>query len=308
MSISAERQLGYGIIVPLITPLNTDGSIDTSGLRRLVDHVIKGGVDAVFIMGSTGEFPRFSREEWVRAVGVAVKHTDGRVPVYAGVSDARWQEVALRLEMGFDLGIDAAVLSPMYYFPLNQDEICRFYEKVGAKSPGPLFLYSIPPYTQARIEPHSVRKIGDVIPLAGIKDSGDDLETFRLYLEVAKELEGFKVAVGNESMLEEAFRLGASGAVPSLANVFPRLLADVFGASRRADWNEVSSLCTKIEHINHLNGIVDSSMNVVAWKKYALSLLGICGATMTHPGVSYDGKTLEKIKGHLAENGLALPL
>gem|GEM_PF-6892655 len=67
-------------------------------------------------------------------------------------------------------------------------------------------------------------------------------------------------------------------------------------------------MCTKIERINYLNGIVDSSMNVVAWKKYALSLLGICGATMTHPSVSYDGETLERIKGHLTENGLALPL
>ena len=308
MSVSVDRQLGYGIIVPLVTPLNTDGSIDTGALRRLVDYVIQGGVDAVFVMGCSGEFPRFSREEWARTVGVVVQHAAGRVPVYAGVGEARWQEVTLRLEMGFDLGIDAAVLAPTHYFPLNQEEICRFYETEGAKSPGPLFLYSIPPYTQVSIEPSTVKRIANAVPLAGIKDSGSDIDVFRSYLEVAAELEGFKVVIVNEGMLEEALKMGASGAVPSLANVFPQLLADVFAASQSGDWDRVSSLCIKIDRINYLNGIIESSMNVVAWKKYALNLLGICGPSMTFPSVCYDEKTEEIIKKHLVENGLSLPL
>ena len=140
MSVSAERQLGYGIIVPLITPLNTDGSIVTSGLRRLLDHVIKGGVDAVFVMGSSGEFPRFSREEWVRAVGAAVKHTAGRVPVYAGVSEARWQEVALRLEMGFDLGIDARYFRPCTIFPQTKMRSAVFMRRWEQSLPA-LYFY-----------------------------------------------------------------------------------------------------------------------------------------------------------------------
>lgn len=307
MSETIKHPLGYGIIVPIVTPVKEDHSIDFVGLRRLIDYVITGGVHAVFVMGSTGEFPRFSREEWTRAVKETVKHVDGRVPVYAGVSEARWQEVVQRLDIGFDLGIDAAVLSPSYYFPLNQDEIYQFYARVGANAKGSLFLYSIPPYTQVRIEPATVKRIADIIPLSGIKDSGDDIDIFRSYLDVAKDIEGFKVAIGNESVLEQALKLGASGAVPSLANVFPNLLADLFAASVEADWSKVSSLCDRVGAINHLNTIVDSSMNVVAWKKYALSLLGICGATMTHPNVGYDRKTLDLIREHLISNGLEIP-
>lgn len=290
--------------MPAVTPLHRDGTLDEGGLGRLIDHLVDGGVDGIFLLGTTGEYARIEGPMWEQVVRTGVRLTAGRVPVYVGVTAAGGSAVRERAEISARAGADAIVLSPTYYFSLNQDEMVRLYTRSIPKDALPLFLYNIPQHTISQLEAETARRIAEAIPVAGIKDSSGDIERMKRYLEVARAFPGFQVMVGSEAVMSQAFKLGAAGVVPSLGNVFPALLADIFAAAGRGDWEHVSRQCVTVDRINVLNNVVDSSLASVAWKKYALSRMGVCSEQMTEPFVELGSGAKERIDQQLASCGL----
>lgn len=81
-----------GIIPPLITPLNSDFSLDKESLKKLLNHVISGGVHGVFILGTTGEFASLRRETKVELIEETTKLVAGRIPVLVGITDCAFEE------------------------------------------------------------------------------------------------------------------------------------------------------------------------------------------------------------------------
>src|SRR6056297_1794166 len=112
-----------GLIVPLVTPLADYDQIDRPGTQRLLQHVISGGVEGIFILGTTGEAPSLSyrvRREFIELVCQEVDH---RVPVLVGLTDTSFVETITLSQVAADAGADAAVLSTPYYFPAGQTEL-----------------------------------------------------------------------------------------------------------------------------------------------------------------------------------------
>src|SRR5262245_50772364 len=109
-----------GIIPPLVTPLSDRDRLDHAGLERLVEHVIGGGVNGLFILGTTGEAPSLGyrlRRELIERV---CRLTAGRVPVLVGITDTAFVESVAVAKSAADAGAAAAVLSTPYYFPAGQ--------------------------------------------------------------------------------------------------------------------------------------------------------------------------------------------
>ena len=134
-----------GIIVPLLTPVNEDESINNDALERLINYVIEGGVDAIFVMGSSGEFARFDTDFRFQTIRAAVEIVNGRVPVYAGVSDCGTRRVLRHVENAEKAKADAVVVTLPYYFPIrNDDEAYQHFSLVAANTGLPVVLYNIP--------------------------------------------------------------------------------------------------------------------------------------------------------------------
>ena len=100
-----------GIVPPLITPLSARDALDVEGLERLLDHVIKGGVSAVFILGTTGEAPSLSYRLRREMITQTVRIVSGRIPVLVGVTDTAFVESVDLAQYAADCGADAAVLT-----------------------------------------------------------------------------------------------------------------------------------------------------------------------------------------------------
>ena len=100
-----------GIVPPLVTPLAARDELDHAGLQRLLDHVIDGGVAAVFILGTTGEAPSLSYRLRREMIAESVRIVDGRVPVLVGVTDTAYVETVTLAEYAAECGADAAVLT-----------------------------------------------------------------------------------------------------------------------------------------------------------------------------------------------------
>src|SRR2546427_10209149 len=110
-----------GIIAPMATPLTRDEKIDDKTTRTLVDFLIDGGIDGLFPLGTSGEFALFDREERKTVIETVVDHTNGRVPVLAGVSDPGLENVLAFAKDAKDAGADAIVATPPYYYATGED-------------------------------------------------------------------------------------------------------------------------------------------------------------------------------------------
>src|SRR5262245_33564191 len=113
----------HGIIPPILTPINADGSIDLASLRRLVEFQIAEGVHGIWVLGTTGEFASFTRRERAEAVEVTVDTVGGRVPVVANISDAATRLAIEHARDARAAGADAIALLPPYYYLNEQDEL-----------------------------------------------------------------------------------------------------------------------------------------------------------------------------------------
>jgi dihydrodipicolinate synthase/N-acetylneuraminate lyase len=109
-----------GIVTPLATPLalsnQAEPSLDVSGLERLIEHVIAGGVNGIFLLGTTGEFSSLDREMRQEIIRRSCTQVNHRVPVLVGITDTAISETLRLAETAAESGADAVVLAAPYYF------------------------------------------------------------------------------------------------------------------------------------------------------------------------------------------------
>lgn len=270
-----------GIIVPLVTPFTAAGHIDTGSLKALLDFVIDGGVDGVFVAGTSGEFARLEEHERHKLFQKTVAHVAGRVPVYAGVSDATRAAVERHMQAANTAGVDAVVLSLPYYYPMvSAEEAYRWFVDLLPKAGKPCLIYNIPDNTGAVIPAKVLALVNALI--CGIKDSGSQETGIHNYIEaLGGKQRSTSYLCGNEALLIQSVNAGADGLVPSMANVFPKLWQTIW--RNRADAAMLRQLADLVKEINMLNSRYASSLGSVMWKKQVLSLLGIMPATMSWP-------------------------
>ncbi len=293
---------GTGSIVPLLTPLNSDESVNFEQLDVLVDHVITGGVDALLVMGSTGEFARFSPDTRGRIIARAVERAGGRVPVYAGIGDTGLKNVLHNLALAEKAGADAIAATLPYYYPIRNDqEAYSYYKAVAETAQVPVMLYNIPSTCGASLSLAMIEKMLHFPSVIGIKDSAGDLPRFMEELRLFHGLEKpFAIVVGAEELTYEGLKAGADGVVPSMANPFPRLWSDIMGAARKNDFATVRTLCNKVDEFNCINQYADAWMSPNVWRKRALHMMGICNDYCTAPYVPVDAQADEQIRQAIA--------
>ena len=220
------KEMPHGIIPAIVTPLRKDEEIHETSLRRVVNHVIRGGVHGVFATGSQGEFWAFTPDEKRRIWEIVVDEARGRVPVYAGTMGATTRETIALTKLAESTGVDAvSILTP---FPLspNDDELFNHYQAVADSTALPIVLYSNPSRTGTKISVPLLTRLAQIQTIVGIKDSSADLETTAEYLRAAPK--HFSVMVGRETLLYAALHYGAKGCVAATANVMPSLVVEIY--------------------------------------------------------------------------------
>jgi 4-hydroxy-tetrahydrodipicolinate synthase len=285
-----------GVVVPVATPLAEDESVDERALARLIAHLTEGGVHGLFLFGTTGEAARLDDEQKRAAAEAAIAANGGRLPVFFGVSDCGTRKVIRNIRWAERMGADVIVCTLPYYFPVRDPrEQLAFFEAVLGSTELPVMLYNIPSTINAEIDPEVVRKLSGVSNMIGIKDSGGNAEYLRRLTELAGE-GGFKVLVGDESLSLQGLRMGAHGLVPSLANVWPALLVDLYESCLRGDDKKAEYLQARLDEINRFNDCSQSWLSALIFRKKALSMLGICGEKLAEPYLKPDEETVRRME------------
>lgn len=221
-----------GIIPPLVTPFD-GGEIDWDGYGSLLEHVIDGGVDAVFPCGTTGEGTSLTRQERADLVRRTVDAVPDALPVLAGGTGTAVESTLAWIEELAEVGADGVVLTGPYFHTANApDGYRRFFEPIAEESDLPILLYNIPGYVGADIPREVVIELADHPNVLGLKDSSGDLG-YALSIQNQVD-EAFLLLQGFDVLLLASLRMGFDGGVNAGANVDPEAYRHVIDESDRA--------------------------------------------------------------------------
>lgn len=216
-----------GILPAMVTPFNAEGKVEEEALRRLIEHLIKGGVHGIFAIGTTGEFYALSDEEYRRALDITVEQVRGRLPVYAGANAITTNQSIKLAQLASDAGVNAiSVLTP-FFIGINQQEIYDHYTAIAKSTITPIIMYDNKPKTQVHIHPQTVARLADIENIVGMKDSTGDFTNTEECLRLTRE-KNFHILQGRDTLIYAALCYGAVGAVAACANVAPRITADIY--------------------------------------------------------------------------------
>lgn len=218
----------YGILPAVVTPLTPEGKFNEKAMRKLINHLIDGGVHGLFITGTTGEFYGFTAEEKREIFEVTLDETKARVPVYAGTNGITTRESKMLTQLAEDCGIDAvSILTPMFITP-SQEQLIEHYKTIAASTSLPVLLYNNPAKTGVNLAAPTVAKLAEVPNIVSIKDSSGDLTLTAEYIRLTRGCDDFNVLMGRDTLIYGALCYGAAGSIASCANVAPRLCADIY--------------------------------------------------------------------------------
>ena len=303
-----ENKKIKGIIPPLVTPLLGHDTLDRKGTERLVDHVINGGVNGIFLLGTTGEAQSLSgrlKREFIESV---CSHVAGRVPVITGITDTSLKESLELAAFARECGCAGVVSAAPYYFPMSQPELVEYFTELADSSPLPLYLYNMPSHVKAFLEVPTVVALASHPNIAGLKDSSANMVYFRTLCHLLGGRDDFALYVGPEELTGECVLIGADGGINGGANMFPELYVSMYKAAVRGDLDEVRKLQKRIMQISAtLYSIGKYSSSYLKGVKCALDLLGLCGGYIEWPYREFQPSERAKVRKALEDLGCTLP-
>ncbi len=268
-----------GVIVPILTPLNSDESVDTASLRRLVNYLIDNGVHGIWVSGTTGEFAALSDRERIVSIETVVDEVAGRVPIIGNVSQPSTQlsiELALAVR---ESGLDGIAVTPPYYYPNAQDEILDHYRHIKDRVGAPLWVYNIPVTVKTAVAPGTVAMLAGEGAVVGIKDSsgaGELLAELNVLCEQGNlDLLRF---LGTVFRTTRAGSVGVHGVIPGIANLVPAIASRGWEAGEAGNTDTVRECDAKLLIANGISRIAKGGgANAASFSamKSSLKLMGI---------------------------------
>jgi 4-hydroxy-tetrahydrodipicolinate synthase len=290
-----------GIVPPLITPLADEYTLDLPGLKKLIEHVLGGGVHGLFLLGTTGEGPSLSYKLKYEMVEKSCEIINGRVPVLVGITDTSFAESIRLAEHAAKCGADGVVLAPPYYFPAGQPELLEYFKHLAPKLPLPLFLYNMPSMTKVTIDVDTLRKASEIDNIVGFKDSGGNMIKYYEYIYAMRDKPEFSMLIGPEELVGESVIFGGHGGVSGGANIKPRLFVDMYEAAVAGDLEKLKQLQKEIFELRRLYSCGKYTSTFIKGVKCSLNCMGICSDFMAEPFHAFREKERANVMTLLKE-------
>jgi 4-hydroxy-tetrahydrodipicolinate synthase len=289
-----------GVLPALVTPLTRDGAVDEPAIKRLVDHVLAGGVHGLLALGSTGEVASLDQEARRQTLSAVVKAAAGRVPVLCGVAQSRYADALADVAAAAELGADAVLVAPPYYYPIDQTTVLSFYRTLATRSPLPILVYNIPQNTKVVADPATVAALAREGAVVGIKDSSRDFEYFESVCVATRGLPDFRIFTGSDTMLLASLVMGGAGTICGGANIAPEWVVRIFDDFERGDLKagrtHQDSLLELILAVR--GGVFPSAI------KAALHLQGLCEPWLAPPVAPLDEASVSHLRDRMQGWGL----
>lgn len=287
-----------GTGVAIVTPFNSDKTIDYSGLEKLVNHLIEGGVDYLVVQGTTGESATLSKEEKVKVLDFVHEKTDGRVPLVFGIGGNNTMAVAD--DMGYyDSSKFEAILSVVpYYNKPTQEGIYQHYKYIAGVAPKPIILYNVPGRSVVNMTAETTLRLANEIDnLIAVKEASGDLTQIKEIID--NRPDNFLVISGDDPITIPIIHLGGDGVISVVANALPKSFSNMVNQALEGNFTTAQVAQNSFEDITDLMFLEGNPAGV----KAALHILGVHGVDVRLPLVKMSGAGYAKMCTELEKMG-----
>lgn len=266
-----------GTITALATPFR-DGQISYADLKKLVAHQIKGGIDGLVPVGTTGESPTLDHEEHMEVIRFVIAEARGRVPVIAGTGSNSTREAIELTQLSHEAGADAMLVVAPYYNKPSQEGLFGHFSAIAEATDKPIILYSIPGRCGIEIGVPVVERLRAKYPhVAWIKEAGGSVDRVdQLKQALGRDL---TVLSGDDSLTLPFMAVGAEGVISVASNVYVREISKMV---KLALANDVARAAKIHRQLYPMFKAIFVEPNPVPIK-VALARAGIIGSTEVRP-------------------------
>lgn len=284
----------HGAGVALVTPFNSDESVDFEALGQLIDLQINEGMDYLVSLGTTGEVATLTNDERKRIWDFTVKRVNGRLPLVAGIGGNNTAEIVEQIKNFDPTGFCAILSVSPYYNKPTQEGIYQHYKAVSNASPLPVILYNVPGRTGSNISAQTtLRLANDFSNIVAIKEASGN---FAQFSEILRDKPtGFLLISGDDPVTLPMMSLGAAGIISVIGNALPKKVATLAKLCAEGNYAEARSIHNELLNITDLCFIEGNPAGV----KYILQELGIGKDQLRLPLVPVSEKIQAAIKEEL---------
>ena len=282
-----------GIFPYLVSPIAHDGSVNAQVLKELTEHLIVSGVHGLTPLGSTGEFFYLNWKQRKQIVSTVVEQTKGRVPVIAGIASASIDDAVFQAREFEKLGVDGILAILNVYFPLQQEEIYKYFVAIAKAVSCQVVLYNNPKFTGFEINISTLQQLVAEPNINYYKDASGN--TGRL-LQISNVI-GDKLKIFSASAHVPLFvmMLGGVGWMAGPACLLPRESVCLYELCKQKRWDDAFQLQRIMWEIN----LVFQKYNLAACIKAGLEIQGFKVGNPIPPIDPLNACALEEIRSIL---------
>lgn len=277
-----------GTATALITPF-TESGVDFESLNKLLDQQVAGGVDALVILGTTGEPATMSLEEKKSVIEFTVKKLKGKLPIIVGTG-ANSTKAAIEMSvLAEKMGADALLVVTPYYNKATQKGLVAHYTAIADAVNLPIICYNVPGRTGVNLLPATFAEIAEHKNIAAIKEASGNMEQ----IEEAISLSRGKADVysGDDGITVPVMAMGGIGVISVASNVAPKFTSDMTSAMLAGDLKKAAEMQLKM--LPFVKALF-SEVNPIPVKK-AAELKGLCNGILRLPLTEMSAENTEKL-------------
>ena len=265
-----------GTATALITPFTSDG-VDFDSFDRILDDQLSGGVDAVVVLGTTGEPATMTAAEKKAVIESAVKKLKGKLPVIVGTGANSTSAATEMSVLAESLGADALLLVTPYYNKATQQGLIAHFRTVADAVHTPIICYNVPGRTGVNMLPATFAELAEHPNIAAVKEASGNMEQIE---EAIRLTEGKAVVYsGDDGITVPVMAMGGMGVISVVSNAAPRFTAEMTSAFLSGDLKKAAKM--QLDMLPLVRALF-SEVNPIPVKK-AMQLRGLCNGTLRLP-------------------------
>ena len=292
-----NKSVFEGVCTAMITPF-TENGIDYASLERQIEYQLAGNVDALCVLGTTGEAPTVTDEEYENVAKFAYDKIAGKAKFILGSGSNCTAKAIKKSVLAQKLGADGLLVVTPYYNKCTQKGLVKYYRDVCENVDIPVLCYNVPARTGVNILPETMAEIAEIKNIGGIKEACGNMEQI---CETARLINGkTSLYSGDDNLNLAMLAIGAKGLISVVSNVAPKAVSDVYKAF--VSGNTQKATCLQ-ESMLPLIDIMFCEVNPIPVKK-AMSLLGLGNGYVRGPLTELEPEHTEQLLSIMKNFGL----
>jgi len=277
-----------GVGTALITPFKDDLSVDLDSIKRIVRNQLENRIDAMIVLGTTGESPVINYDERRKIISAVAEEASGKVPVIVGTGSNDTKKVVENNKQAEDLKADGLLIVNPYYNKGTQESLLEHYKFISEKTNLPIILYNVPSRTGMNILPETVIKIhNECKNVIAVKEASGDISQIAKLISLKPD--SLSVLSGNDDQTLAIMALGGDGVISVFSNPYPTEMKQVADAVLNKKLPTAQKFNKKYLGMM-ISLFVETSPAPV---KYVMAKLGLCENNLRLPLIKTSQRASE---------------